>query len=124
MYRNTRGTLSTSLEYCSVIPKDSFVGGGGARHALLKSPALVRAAREYSGKDVQSVSFVNETRLDRALKIIADAGMARPQILLTDHVETYLRIAGYPATILILPDGRESLITQSISDESFRMYVH
>lgn len=91
---------------------------------LAEIPALLRAAREYSGKNVQFVGFAKVSRMDKALKVVEDSGMTWPQVFLTDDVEKYFEIAGYPTNVLILPNGRECLTTHSISDAFFKMYLH
>ena len=98
--------------------------GEWCKPCLAEMSTLVHAAREYSGKNVQFVGFAKVSRMDKALKVVADSGLTWPQVLLTDDVEKHFKIAGYPTNVLILPNGRECLITHSINDDFFKMYLH
>ena len=98
--------------------------GEWCKPCLAEMSTLVRAAREYSGKNVQFVGFAKVSRMDKALKVVADSGLTWPQVLLTEDVERYFQPAGYPTNLLILPNGRECLITHSLSGAFFKMYLH
>jgi len=50
-------------------------------------------------------------------------GITWPQIQLEGEIVQEFKTPGFPTNILIFPDGRECLVTGSVSDSFFDMYV-
>ncbi len=94
--------------------------GEWCKPCIAEIPVLVRAAREYSGKGMKIVSFARVGNIDRARRVVADSGMTWPQVLLTDEIGKYFKIAGYPTNILVLPNGHSCVVTHQVNDAFFK----
>jgi len=78
-------------------------------------PLLVSENDKHSKPKLQIISFINMSDKEKAMKMISDMGIKYPQILLSEKLEKQFKITSYPTNILILPNGREGIITQGIS---------
>ena len=92
---------------------------------LREIPALVHAADRYPDSSaVQFLSFVEVQDLEKAKGLIRDSGIHWPQLRLDRTAREIFPVKGFPTNMLILPDGTECIVTQTVSDAFFDKYVH
>lgn len=92
---------------------------------LREVPALLHAADRYPDSSmVQFLSFVEVKDLQKARKVIRECGMHWPQLLLDKKAREVFPVKGFPTNMLVLPDGQECIVTQTVSDAFFDKFVH
>jgi thiol-disulfide isomerase/thioredoxin len=90
----------------------------------LKEIAAIRhAAARYPDSSVQFLSFVKVMDIAKARRIIADSAMFWPQLLLDAKANGVFPVRAFPTNMLILPDGQECILTQTLSDAFFDRFV-
>jgi thiol-disulfide isomerase/thioredoxin len=91
---------------------------------LREIPALVHAADTYADSTrIQVLSFLEAKDLPKARNIIRDSGVRWPQLFLDKKAREVFPVRAFPTNILVLPDGNKCIVTQTVSDAFFDMYV-
>ncbi len=91
---------------------------------LKEIPALRRATARYADSTVQFLSFVKVVDFAKAKRVIADSAMSWPQALLDKKASDMFPVRAFPTNILLLPNGQECILTQTLSDAFFDKFVH
>jgi thiol-disulfide isomerase/thioredoxin len=91
---------------------------------LKEIPALRHAAARYADSTVQFLSFVKVMDFAKARRVIADSAMSWPQALLDKKASDMFPVRAFPTNILILSNGQECILTQTLSDAFFDRFVH
>ena len=91
---------------------------------LKEIAALRHAAARYPDTTVQCLSFLTVKDMAKARRIIADSAMTWPQVLLDKKASEIFPVHGFPTNLLILPNGQECILTQTLSDAFFDKFVH
>jgi thiol-disulfide isomerase/thioredoxin len=91
---------------------------------LKEIPALRHAVSKYADSSVQFLSFVKVMDSPKARRVIADSAMSWPQAFLDKKASDMFPVRAFPTNILILPNGQECILTQTLSDAFFDKFVH
>jgi thiol-disulfide isomerase/thioredoxin len=88
-------------------------------------PKLKELLRNTPQSKVQIISFLNYNTIEKAKKIIKDSTLSWPQIILTDELKSKFKIdmTGFPTNIVILPNGREAIVTGNLINTSLSRYI-
>ena len=79
---------------------------------------------QIPGFNVQLLSFVKVVDIAKAKHVIADSAMSWPQAFLDKKASDIFPVRAFPTNILILPNGQECILTQTLSDAFFDKFVH
>ena len=70
------------------------------------------------------VSFLSYYNIGKAKQMIKDSSISWPQIILSKEIEKKFKITGYPTNILIMPNGRDAILTTSLDAIFFENNIH
>jgi thiol-disulfide isomerase/thioredoxin len=91
---------------------------------LREIPALLHAAARYPDSTrVRFLGFVDARDIQKARKVIAESGMHWQQLFLDKKARDVFPVHAFPTNMLILPNGQECIVTQTVSDAFFDKYV-
>ena len=124
------GVISTSLEG-ETISLSQFRGqyvllnfwGEWCKPCLDEIPVLVKATEVHTDPPLHIVGFLRSYNLNKAREIIRTRRMTWPQVIVSDSLESLLRIRGYPTNILIRPDGMYFLQSGTLQESTLEALV-
>jgi len=93
--------------------------GEWCKPCLDEIPVLVQARSDHSASPLQIVSFLKSYNIRKARDVIRANHMTWPHLLLSDELESFFKIRGYPTNILIRPDGKYLVLTGAIQKSTF-----
>jgi thiol-disulfide isomerase/thioredoxin len=97
--------------------------GEWCKPCLQEIPYLLNARKRFAADQIAFVSFIKIGNLDNAKKLIHDSQITWLQIPLRDEILQKFKIDGFPTNMLISPNGTDCVLTNSVSDSFFEMYV-
>jgi thiol-disulfide isomerase/thioredoxin len=125
------GLTATSLD-SNRLPLSSLRGtylflnfwGEWCGPCLREIPALLHAAARFPDSTrVRFLGFLDARDLGKARKVIAESGMHWQQLFLDKKARDVFPVHAFPTNMLILPNGQECIVTQTVSDAFFDRYV-
>ena len=90
---------------------------------ITEMPTLVRARARYPEDKLAIIGLLRTGNLEVARRVMGDAGMNWPQVLLTKKLSGLFKVLSYPTNILILPDGIAYVEAGMIGDVFFSRHV-
>jgi len=98
--------------------------GEWCKPCLDEIPVLVQVSLDRSASPLQIVSILKSYNIRKAKEVISANHMTWPHLLLSDELESFFKIRGYPTNILIRPDGKYLVLTGAIQKSTLDALVH